>query len=138
MSVRLQYRSTACQYSNASRRQTTCIPAEQASCCGGWQDLHAVFSTPPTACIALLPPADVKVFRNFELRVSAGHTVALVGESGSGKSTVIGLIERYYDPTGGAVLVDGVDIRRLQVRTYMHVLGQLCKSYTAHAAPVRV
>jgi ABC-type phosphate/phosphonate transport system ATPase subunit len=41
--------------------------------------------------------------------------VALVGESGSGKSTVVGLIERFYDPAEGAVLLDGVDIRRYNV-----------------------
>ncbi len=43
------------------------------------------------------------IFRNFELEVPAGKTVALVGESGSGKSTVIGLIERFYDPQAGQV-----------------------------------
>jgi ABC-type multidrug transport system fused ATPase/permease subunit len=47
--------------------------------------------------------AEVKVFRHFNLMVSAGKTVALVGESGSGKSTVVGLIERFYDPLAGAV-----------------------------------
>lgn len=60
-------------------------------------------------------PADVKVFRNFELTVPAGKTLALVGESGSGKSTVIGLIERFYDPLSGRVLIDGIDIKELQV-----------------------
>ena len=59
--------------------------------------------------------------RNFDLTVAAGQTVALVGESGSGKSTVIGLIERFYDPLAGQVLLDGVDIKRLQVR-----LGRRC------------
>lgn len=42
--------------------------------------------------------------------------MALVGSSGSGKSTVVGLLQRFYDPTAGAVLLDGVDIRRLQLR----------------------
>ncbi len=55
------------------------------------------------------------MLRHFDLTVPAGKTVALVGESGSGKSTVIGLIERFYDPAAGEVHLDGVDIRRLQV-----------------------
>ncbi len=66
-------------------------------------------------CRLPLFTTDVKVFRHFDLTVPAGKTVALVGESGSGKSTVIGLIERFYDPTAGEVHLDGVDIRRLQV-----------------------
>ena len=69
-------------------------------------------------------PTDVKVFCHFDLTVPAGKTVALVGESGSGKSTVIGLIERFYDPTAGEVHLDGVDIRRLQVG-WMNAAGQL-------------
>jgi ABC-type transport system involved in Fe-S cluster assembly fused permease/ATPase subunit len=46
----------------------------------------------------------------------AGKTVALVGESGSGKSTVVGLIERFYDPLEGRVMLDGVDIRSYNVK----------------------
>ena len=73
----------------------------------------------PPACLPAclpVPPADVKVFRNFDLTVPAGKTLALVGESGSGKSTVISLIERFYDPLSGRVLIDGIDIKELQVR----------------------
>jgi ATP-binding cassette subfamily B (MDR/TAP) protein 1 len=44
---------------------------------------------------------DVQIFQNFSLTIPSGKTVALVGGSGSGKSTVISLIERFYDPTGG-------------------------------------
>jgi ABC-type multidrug transport system fused ATPase/permease subunit len=46
---------------------------------------------------------------------AAGTTVALVGESGSGKSTVVGLIERFYDPLEGRVLLDGRDLREYNV-----------------------
>lgn len=44
---------------------------------------------------------DVKILNNFSLSVPAGKTIALVGSSGSGKSTVVSLIERFYDPTSG-------------------------------------
>ena len=52
------------------------------------------------------------VLRNLSLRVAPGEVVAIVGPSGAGKSTLFQLIERFYDPTEGAVLVDGVDIAK--------------------------
>lgn len=60
---------------------------------------------------------DVVIFKNLNLRIHAGHSVALVGASGSGKSSVISLIERFYDPNAGRVLVDGRDIRKLNLRS---------------------
>ncbi|KAL6888381.1 hypothetical protein ACP4OV_009407 [Aristida adscensionis] len=67
------------------------------------------------------------VFVSFNLRVPAGRTVALVGSSGSGKSTVIALLERFYDPSAGQVMLDGVDIRLLRLkwlRTQMGLVSQ--------------
>ena len=52
------------------------------------------------------------VLHNVALRIPAGTTVALLGHSGAGKSTLISLVPRLYDPVKGAVLIDGVDIRR--------------------------
>ena len=52
----------------------------------------------------------------YDLTVEAGQTVALVGQSGSGKSTAIALIERFYDPNGGSVLLDDADISKLNAR----------------------
>jgi subfamily B ATP-binding cassette protein MsbA len=51
------------------------------------------------------------VLRDISLRVAAGTTTAIVGRSGSGKSTLVSLLPRFYDPTSGGVLIDGVDIR---------------------------
>jgi ABC-type multidrug transport system fused ATPase/permease subunit len=51
----------------------------------------------------------------IDLRVAAGRTVALVGPSGSGKTSMVGLIARLYDPSEGTVLVDGADIRQIDV-----------------------
>jgi ATP-binding cassette, subfamily B, bacterial len=56
---------------------------------------------------------DDDVLRGVSFRVPRGARVALVGPSGAGKSTTLSLIERFYDPTGGAILLDGVDIRAL-------------------------
>jgi ATP-binding cassette subfamily B (MDR/TAP) protein 1 len=55
------------------------------------------------------------IFDGFSLHVSSGTTMAIVGESGSGKSTVISLVERFYDPLAGEVLIDGINIKTLQV-----------------------
>ncbi|KAJ7955339.1 ABC transporter B family protein [Quillaja saponaria] len=59
---------------------------------------------------------DVQVFRDLCLAIHPGKTVALVGESGSGKSTVISLLQRFYDPDSGHITLDGVEIQKLQVK----------------------
>lgn len=56
---------------------------------------------------------DVTVLSGFELEASPGDVIALVGPSGAGKSTVASLIPRFYDPTGGRILVDGTDLREI-------------------------
>lgn len=55
--------------------------------------------------------------RNITLDITAGTAIALVGETGSGKSTLANLIPRYYDPTEGAVLYDGADLRDLNMKS---------------------
>ncbi|OEL31856.1 ABC transporter B family member 19 [Dichanthelium oligosanthes] len=66
---------------------------------------------------------DVMVFKDFSLRIRAGQSQALVGASGSGKSTVIALIERFYDPLAGRVMIDGKDIRRLNLKSLRLKIG---------------
>jgi len=56
------------------------------------------------------------VLRDVSLSVPSGATVAIVGRSGSGKSTLVSLLPRFYDPTAGSVLIDGVDIREYRLR----------------------
>lgn len=60
---------------------------------------------------------DAVIFKDLNLMVRAGKSLALVGSSGSGKSTVIALLERFYDPLSGRVLVDGEDIRKLNLKS---------------------
>ncbi|GBG73751.1 hypothetical protein CBR_g17091 [Chara braunii] len=66
---------------------------------------------------------DVQIFKDFSLEIPAGKTVALVGASGSGKSSVVALIERFYEPISGAVLLDGNDIKTLQLSWLRRQIG---------------
>ncbi len=55
---------------------------------------------------------DEPILKDFNLRVKAGQSIALVGETGSGKSTIINLICRFYQPTSGRILIDGIDYKQ--------------------------
>ncbi len=63
------------------------------------------------------------VLRNINFRIGSGEAVALVGMSGGGKSTMADLIPRFYDPQEGAVLIDGVDIKRYSIRSIRRQIG---------------
>ncbi|CAL9082075.1 unnamed protein product [Musa acuminata var. zebrina] len=77
------------------------------------------------------------IFRDFNLKVPAGKTVALVGSSGSGKSTVVALLERFYDPLGGEILLDGVDIRKLQLKWLRSRMGLVSQEPALFATSIK-
>ncbi|KAL5865632.1 hypothetical protein ACOSQ3_003146 [Xanthoceras sorbifolium] len=60
---------------------------------------------------------EVMIFMDLDLRVRAGISMALVGQSGSGKSSILSLILRFYDPTAGKVMIDGIDIKKLKLKS---------------------
>ena len=62
------------------------------------------------------PDGDENVLEHFNLKVGRGTTVAIVGETGAGKSTLVNLVCRFFDPTEGAVLIDGRDARERSVQ----------------------
>jgi ATP-binding cassette subfamily B protein len=68
-------------------------------------------------------PVGAGVLQGFDLRVAPGESVALVGATGSGKSTVARLLARFYDVGGGAVRIDGVDVRDLRLRELRRSVG---------------
>lgn len=63
------------------------------------------------------------VLSNINLHVDAGEYVALVGSSGAGKSTLCSLIPRFYDVTGGKIFIDGVDVRKIQLKSLRDHIG---------------
>ncbi|KAK1415749.1 hypothetical protein QVD17_31535 [Tagetes erecta] len=77
------------------------------------------------------------IFQGLSLKIEAGKTVALVGQSGSGKSTVIGLIERFYDPLRGCVLIDKRDLKDYNLRNLRSHIALVSQEPTLFAGSVR-
>jgi ATP-binding cassette subfamily B protein/subfamily B ATP-binding cassette protein MsbA len=77
------------------------------------------------------------VLEHVNLKVEPGQTVALVGETGAGKSTVVKLISRFYDATGGAVLIDGLDVRRVTQDSLRRQMGVVLQDPFLFSGTVR-
>jgi ATP-binding cassette subfamily B protein len=82
----------------------------------------------------LRPP---EALQGVDLEIAAGETVALVGETGAGKSTVMKLLARFYDPDEGAVLVDGHDVRGLDLLAFRRRLGYVPQEAFLFSGSVR-
>ncbi|MEU3918774.1 ABC transporter ATP-binding protein [Streptomyces sp. NPDC029004] len=80
---------------------------------------------------------DEAALNSIDLRIPAGQTVAFVGETGAGKSTLVKLVARFYDPTGGRVTADGTDLRELDLTAYRHRLGVVPQEAYLFAGTVR-
>jgi ATP-binding cassette subfamily B multidrug efflux pump len=81
--------------------------------------------------------SDVEVLKEVNLCVAPGETLALVGPTGAGKSTIISLIARFYDVTSGQILVDGHDIRGIDLTDYRHQLGLVLQDPFLFSGTVR-
>ena len=80
---------------------------------------------------------DQEALRGVNLTVAPGETVALVGQTGAGKSTLVKLVARFYDVTGGRLLVDGVDVRDYDLGRYRRRLGVVPQEPHLFAGTVR-
>jgi len=69
-----------------------------------------------------------KVLKNFNLKVKAGQSIAIVGETGSGKTTIVNLICRFYEPTSGKILIDGVDYKKRSIHWLQSNIGVMLQT----------
>ncbi|WCJ38603.1 ABC transporter family protein [Euphorbia peplus] len=76
------------------------------------------------------------IFKDLSLKIEAGKTMALVGQSGSGKSTIIGLIERFYDPQKGTILIDNQDIKSYNLKKLRSHIALVSQEPTLFAGTI--
>ena len=88
-------------------------------------------------CFSYPARPDEQIFSGFSLSIPSGTTAALVGQSGSGKSTVISLIERFYDPQAGEVLIDGTNIKEFQLKWMREKIGLVSQEPVLFASSIK-
>ncbi len=82
------------------------------------------------------PNQDRSVFTDLNLVIKPGEHLALVGENGAGKSTLIKLLLRYYLPTAGRILIDGVDLRDLSIESWYDYVATLFQEFNQYPLPI--
>ncbi len=80
---------------------------------------------------------DVQVLRGLNLKVHKGESIGVVGASGCGKTTVISLLERFYDITSGDILMNGTPIKNFDVRFHRSRIGMVSQDTTLYQGSIR-
>lgn len=78
------------------------------------------------------PSSDRWIIRNLNFELKAGEKLALVGENGAGKTTLVKLLTRLYEPTEGAIYLDGIDIRDYNINSYHQAVGVIFQDYVRY------
>ncbi|TXT11166.1 hypothetical protein VHUM_01917 [Vanrija humicola] len=114
------------------------VPAIDSADPGGLQPDHVEGSLAFKDVVFHYPSRpNVPILKGLTVDFEAGKTIALVGASGSGKSTVIQLLERFYDPISGSVSLDGRNIKDLNLKWYRRQIGLVSQEPTLFATTVR-
>ncbi len=109
------------------------------------QEITSEKSLPVEACPCTLElknvsfrynDADGDVIKNVSLKLNSKEKIALVGYNGAGKTTLIKLIMRLYDPTEGAIYMNGVDIKEYDVEAYRHHIGVVFQDFNLYSATI--
>ncbi len=83
------------------------------------------------------PKAEKAVFSNLSFSIAPGQTVALVGQNGAGKTTIVKLLSRLYDPTGGKILIDGVDLREYDLEQWRSNTSVILQDFSRYYLTAR-
>ncbi|KKS71156.1 hypothetical protein A3A14_03330 [Candidatus Daviesbacteria bacterium RIFCSPLOWO2_01_FULL_43_38] len=78
------------------------------------------------------PETDKRILKNFSLTINPGEKVALVGENGAGKTTLMKLLARFYDVTAGEILIDGINIKDLDLDSWYKYFGVLFQDFNKY------
>jgi ATP-binding cassette subfamily B (MDR/TAP) protein 1 len=95
---------------------------------------HIVFKD---VCFSYPTRPNVQVLKNFNLTITPGQAVALVGASGSGKSTIVGLIEKFYEADSGEIILDGVNLKDIDPRWLHRNIGIVTQEPTLFATSIK-
>lgn len=82
------------------------------------------------------PGTTNKVLDNFSLSINKGEKIAIIGLNGAGKTTIIKLMLRFYDPDNGQVLINGIDIRKIDVAEFYKKIGFMAQNYMTYEMTV--
>jgi ATP-binding cassette subfamily B (MDR/TAP) protein 1 len=110
---------------DASQEDRGIVPE---SCSGRIEAINVDFAYPSRL--------DAPILRNYCVTIEPGQTVAFVGASGGGKSTIISLLERFYDPTSGSMQLDGRDLRTLNIKWLRSQIGLVSQEPVLFAATI--
>ncbi|MCC6861506.1 MAG: ABC transporter ATP-binding protein [Bryobacterales bacterium] len=83
------------------------------------------------------PGSERLVLNNLDFRIEAGQRIALVGENGQGKTTFVKLLTRLYEPSAGAILLDGVDLREYDIADLQRQIGVIFQDFMRYDLPAR-
>jgi ATP-binding cassette, subfamily B, bacterial len=85
----------------------------------------------------IYPGASNKILNKFSITINPGDKIALVGENGAGKSTIIKLLARFYDVSAGEILLDGTNIKDVNLESWYRYLGVLMQDFNKYEDPVK-
>ena len=86
---------------------------------------------------SLIQKAPTEILRGISFTINAGETVALIGDNGAGKSTIVKLLCRFYDPTSGCILTNGVDLRQCEVDPWRNNISAIFQDFSRFSLTVR-